>query len=165
MAEQALERLIEALRRLPGVGVRSAQRMAFHLLQHDREGARVRRGLRAFRAREAREDSDQEGRRLARARLGLAEHGGGVHLISPWSREQLSGFEEDAGALFPGHGGPGFFGAEGGVDGLFHMAFVTFVKMAENMLVVVRRTDGFLLSRAHFFATDIHGDIERCASG
>lgn len=40
MAEQALERLIEALRRLPGVGVKSAQRMAFHLLQHDRDGAR-----------------------------------------------------------------------------------------------------------------------------
>jgi recombination protein RecR len=36
----ALEGLVEALRRLPGVGVRSAQRMAFHLLQHDREGAR-----------------------------------------------------------------------------------------------------------------------------
>ncbi|MDB6002804.1 MAG: replication and repair protein RecR [Rhizobacter sp.] len=35
----SLEALIEALRRLPGVGVKSAQRMAFHLLQHDREGA------------------------------------------------------------------------------------------------------------------------------
>lgn len=35
----ALEGLIEALRRLPGVGVKSAQRMAFHLLQRDREGA------------------------------------------------------------------------------------------------------------------------------
>jgi recombination protein RecR len=31
--------LIEALRRLPGVGPRSAQRMAFHLLEKDREGA------------------------------------------------------------------------------------------------------------------------------
>ena len=39
MAEPALDALIEALRRLPGVGVKSAQRMAFHLLQHDREGA------------------------------------------------------------------------------------------------------------------------------
>lgn len=39
MAEPALEALIEALRRLPGVGQKSAQRMAFHLLQHDREGA------------------------------------------------------------------------------------------------------------------------------
>ena len=39
MAEPALTGLIEALRRLPGVGVKSAQRMAFHLLQHDREGA------------------------------------------------------------------------------------------------------------------------------
>ncbi|GAA6140901.1 recombination mediator RecR [Hydrogenophaga sp. 5NK40-0174] len=38
---QSLERLIQALRRLPGVGVRSAQRMAFHMLQHDREGARA----------------------------------------------------------------------------------------------------------------------------
>jgi recombination protein RecR len=35
----ALEGLIEALRRLPGVGQKSAQRMAYHLLQHDREGA------------------------------------------------------------------------------------------------------------------------------
>ncbi len=40
MAEPALDGLIDALRRLPGVGVKSAQRMAFHLLQHDREGAR-----------------------------------------------------------------------------------------------------------------------------
>lgn len=35
----ALAALIEALRRLPGVGVRSASRMAYHLLQHDRVGA------------------------------------------------------------------------------------------------------------------------------
>ena len=40
MAEPSLEALVEALRRLPGVGVKSAQRMAWHLLQHDREGAR-----------------------------------------------------------------------------------------------------------------------------
>lgn len=39
MAEPSLNALVEALRRLPGVGVKSAQRMAFHLLQHDREGA------------------------------------------------------------------------------------------------------------------------------
>ncbi|MBK0393575.1 recombination mediator RecR [Ramlibacter algicola] len=39
MADAALNALIEALRRLPGVGVKSASRMAFHLLQHDREGA------------------------------------------------------------------------------------------------------------------------------
>ncbi|HWH84382.1 MAG TPA: recombination mediator RecR [Burkholderiaceae bacterium] len=39
MTEPSLEGLIDALRRLPGVGVKSAQRMAFHLLQHDREGA------------------------------------------------------------------------------------------------------------------------------
>jgi recombination protein RecR len=35
-----LERLIEALRCLPGVGPKSAQRMAFHLLERDRDGAR-----------------------------------------------------------------------------------------------------------------------------
>ena len=39
MAEPSLTTLIDALRRLPGVGVKSAQRMAFHLLQHDRDGA------------------------------------------------------------------------------------------------------------------------------
>ncbi|RPE70652.1 DNA replication and repair protein RecR [Tibeticola sediminis] len=37
----SLEQLIQALRRLPGVGVKSAQRMAFHLLQHDRASMRV----------------------------------------------------------------------------------------------------------------------------
>ena len=35
----ALDELIDALRCLPGVGPRSAQRMAYHLLQHDHEGA------------------------------------------------------------------------------------------------------------------------------
>jgi len=30
---------VQALRKLPGVGVKSASRMAFHLLQHDRPGA------------------------------------------------------------------------------------------------------------------------------
>jgi recombination protein RecR len=34
----ALDALIESLRRLPGVGVKSASRMAYHLLQHDRTG-------------------------------------------------------------------------------------------------------------------------------
>jgi recombination protein RecR len=38
--EPALEALVESLRRLPGVGQKSAQRMAWHLLQHDRSGAR-----------------------------------------------------------------------------------------------------------------------------
>ena len=37
----ALDVLIQSLRRLPGVGVKSAQRMAFHLLQHDRDGAQA----------------------------------------------------------------------------------------------------------------------------
>jgi recombination protein RecR len=35
-----LEALKQALRRLPGVGPKSAQRMAFYLLERDREGAR-----------------------------------------------------------------------------------------------------------------------------
>ncbi|MFM2329136.1 MAG: hypothetical protein RLZZ494_1239 [Pseudomonadota bacterium] len=34
-----LQLLIDALHGLPGVGVKSAQRMAYHLLQHDRHGA------------------------------------------------------------------------------------------------------------------------------
>lgn len=37
----ALDALIQALRRLPGVGLKSASRMAFHLLQHDRAGAQL----------------------------------------------------------------------------------------------------------------------------
>ena len=38
-APSSLEELIEALRCLPGVGPKSAQRMAYHLLQHDPRGA------------------------------------------------------------------------------------------------------------------------------
>jgi len=42
----SLEELSQALRCLPGVGPRAAQRMALHLLQHDREGAaRLARAL------------------------------------------------------------------------------------------------------------------------
>jgi recombination protein RecR len=41
VADSTLNALVEALRRLPGVGVKSASRMAFHLLQHDREGAQL----------------------------------------------------------------------------------------------------------------------------
>ncbi|HEX7348777.1 MAG TPA: recombination mediator RecR [Rhodanobacteraceae bacterium] len=37
-ASDLLAELIEALRCLPGVGAKSAQRMAFHLLERDREG-------------------------------------------------------------------------------------------------------------------------------
>lgn len=35
----AIDAVVEALKRLPGIGPRSAQRIAFHLLQHDRAGA------------------------------------------------------------------------------------------------------------------------------
>jgi len=38
-AASALDELIDALRCLPSVGPRSAQRMAYHLLQHDQDGA------------------------------------------------------------------------------------------------------------------------------
>jgi len=41
MPEQTLvDQLMEALRCLPGVGPKSAQRMAFHLLERDRDGGR-----------------------------------------------------------------------------------------------------------------------------
>lgn len=39
-AEPLLDRLIDALRCLPGVGPKSAQRMALHLLERDRDGGR-----------------------------------------------------------------------------------------------------------------------------
>ncbi len=37
----ALDRLIDALRQLPGVGPKSAARMAYHLLEHDRAAAQT----------------------------------------------------------------------------------------------------------------------------
>lgn len=36
-----VQNLLAALRRLPGVGPKSSQRMAFHLLERDRDGARM----------------------------------------------------------------------------------------------------------------------------
>ncbi|GAB4123881.1 MAG: recombination mediator RecR [Sideroxydans sp.] len=39
LTPSSLEALIQALRCLPGVGPKSAQRMAYHLLQRDRQGA------------------------------------------------------------------------------------------------------------------------------
>jgi recombination protein RecR len=40
MSTPLIDHLIEALRCLPGVGPKSAQRMAYHLLERDRDGAR-----------------------------------------------------------------------------------------------------------------------------
>ena len=51
------------------------------------------------------------------------------------------------------------------VEGEFNMAFITFVKMTQDMLVIVWRTNGFFLAGAHFFCADIHGDVERGAPG
>jgi recombination protein RecR len=39
-ASRLIGQLIESLRCLPGVGPKSAQRMAYHLLEHDRDGGR-----------------------------------------------------------------------------------------------------------------------------
>jgi recombination protein RecR len=41
MTPGLLDDLVQAFKRLPGVGQKSAQRMAWHLLQHDRDGARA----------------------------------------------------------------------------------------------------------------------------
>ncbi|HFT7529764.1 TPA: recombination protein RecR, partial [Stenotrophomonas maltophilia] len=38
MSALLLEQLIDALRVLPGVGQKTAQRMAYHLLEREREG-------------------------------------------------------------------------------------------------------------------------------
>ena len=40
MSSALLEQLIEALRVLPGVGPKSAQRMAYHVLERERDGGR-----------------------------------------------------------------------------------------------------------------------------
>ena len=40
MSSPLLEQLIEALRVLPGVGRKSAQRMAYHVLERGRDGGR-----------------------------------------------------------------------------------------------------------------------------
>ena len=39
MSVPLLEQLVEAFRVLPGVGQKTAQRMAYHVLEREREGA------------------------------------------------------------------------------------------------------------------------------
>ncbi|MEJ2687202.1 MAG: recombination mediator RecR [Gammaproteobacteria bacterium] len=62
-----IERLMEALRCLPGVGPKSAQRMTYHLLERDREG----------------------GRRLADALVDAMEHVGHCRQCRTFSEEDL----------------------------------------------------------------------------
>jgi recombination protein RecR len=62
-----IQRLIEAFRCLPGVGPKSAQRMAFHILERDREG----------------------GRRLAETLMSAIEHVGHCHLCRTLSETDL----------------------------------------------------------------------------
>jgi len=62
-----LTQLIQALRCLPGVGPKSAQRMSLHLLQHNREGARL----------------------LAEALLGAAEHIGHCRLCRTLTEHEV----------------------------------------------------------------------------
>lgn len=45
MSSPLLEQLIQALRVLPGVGPKSAQRMAYHVLEREREGGRALAGV------------------------------------------------------------------------------------------------------------------------
>ncbi|MGA7801712.1 MAG: recombination mediator RecR [Gammaproteobacteria bacterium] len=62
-----IERLMEALRCLPGVGPKSAQRMTYHLLERDREG----------------------GRRLAEALVQAMEHVGHCRQCRTFSETEL----------------------------------------------------------------------------
>lgn len=64
-----LEQLIEALRCMPGIGRKSAQRIAYHLLRRDREGAR----------------------RLADALVQAADHVGHCERCRIFSEEKLCG--------------------------------------------------------------------------
>ena len=94
----ALEALIEALRRLPGVGQKSAQRMAYHLLQHDREGAR--RMARALdtavqQVGHCERCDPVHDHRPPRDRLRLMEGGGTFH-ASPTRKQAITRNKEDA---------------------------------------------------------------------
>ncbi len=95
-----LERLQEALRCLPGVGPKSAQRMAYHLLERDREGGRQLARLLATamdtigRCRECRTLSETEvcalcaNPRRDRRLLCVVEHPGEVAAV-----EQSAGYD------------------------------------------------------------------------
>ena len=81
----ALEELIDALRCLPGVGPKSAQRMAYHLLQYDPAGAQRLAGAlgralgqirRCSRCNTFTEERDLRAVRFAEARPGAALRGG-----------------------------------------------------------------------------------------
>ena len=52
MSVSLLEQLIDALRVLPGVGQKSAQRMAYHLLERQREGVAKGKAAGRYRGRQ-----------------------------------------------------------------------------------------------------------------
>ena len=74
-------------------------------------------------------------------RLRLAEHGGGVELLSPRPGEQVGGLEDDRAALVERHRAPLGRGVRRGLDGCLGVLGRRVLQDPEHVLVVVRLHD------------------------
>ena len=91
--------------------------------------------------------------------LALAQHGGRVEAGAVGAGQQVGGFEENGGPLFPGQFAPGGAGGQGGGYGLFHVLGRAGVKIAQHVLMVVRRADALGFAGAHLAPTNVHGNV------
>ena len=77
MSSPLLEQLIESLRVLPGVGQKTAQRMAYHLLDRERDGGyRAAQSIGILELENKRGDNRRDGKEKRELARGLAAHAG-----------------------------------------------------------------------------------------
>src|SRR5574343_39728 len=91
--------------------------------------------------------------------LALSQHGGSIHIGTIFGSDQISCFQEDAGTVFPAHGGPAFFGSESCFDSLMHVFFITGMKISQRMRYFMWRMHGHFFIGPNFLGTDVHRHI------
>ncbi len=84
----------------------------------------------------------------------MRQHGGGVHDVAIRPGEQVGGFQEDRGAVFPRHVRPGDLSFERGIDRQLDLGLGDLVVVTEHLLVVVRGADVDLLVGLDLLAVD-----------
>ncbi len=91
--------------------------------------------------------------------FGLAEHGGCIYFGAVGTSEQFSRSQKDRGAVFPTGVFPSFFRCQGRLNRRLYMTAVSLVEMPQNMLVLMRWTNGYFVVRMNGLANDYNRNI------
>ena len=91
--------------------------------------------------------------------LGLPQHGGGVEHLAVGAGDQVSGLQEDSGAVLPGHLLPGILRGQSRFHGHFQFLLPCHAALSDDVLMVVGDgdLDGFV--RPDLFPADDEGDL------